>query len=531
MQMSKKGPNMSGNPVDDRRRPTSGVDGGKLATGHVGVDHWAIHANKATSDDSKLNGRAESRLATWNVRGLLQTGKLDILKKELERNRVKIAGISETHWRGRGHFRSNNFAIYFSGPDDASRNGVAFMVHGTLARAVLGYETVSDRIISIRLKAKPCTLNIIQVYAPTSEADEEDMDNFYSSLQRIIEKIPNREVTIIMGDWNAKVGRTDGDNHIRDVLGRYGIGIRNDRGSRLIQFCIDNNLAIANTMFKQHIRKQYTWTSPDNRTKNQIDYILIKSRWKSAVLSAKTLPGADCGTDHRLLTFKFRTRMRSCRKTTTKSKLPPITDKQAFQNGLKKEIERDDIEELDNPDDLWERLKTAIKTTITGTQKPKESPRKREWISDSTYRLIEERRKLLAAGLNSTEAVDKYKKISSDIQKNCRKDKNNLLNGICADIQLHADRLQPGDVFHKIKLITRKFKPRTWTIYDENGTSITDIGDIMEVWRRYCERLYREEEDAVTDCLEKYEQEPHSLLEETERAIRKLANNKATGVD
>ncbi|XP_070168800.1 craniofacial development protein 2-like [Polyergus mexicanus] len=530
MQMSTNESSLSGDPTDDRRCLASGVDSGKLATGHGGVDHWAPHAKYATRDDKKFSGRAECRLATWNVRGLQQVGKLDIVKRELMRCNVRIAGISETHWQGRGHFLSSSHAVYFSGSDNTSRNGVAFVIPSGLVGSVLGYDTVSDRIISVRIKAAPCVLNFIQVYAPTADADAEDIGNFYSSLQATIEKTSNREITVIMGDWNAKVGRTDNDNHIRNAVGRYGIGTRNERGDRLIQFCIDNNLTIANTVFKQHIRKQYTWTSPDNRTKNQIDYILINSRWRSAILSAKTLPGADCGSDHRLLAFKLRVRMKRCKGAAVKAKLPPVTDQGAFLSRLNHEIASTDMEELTDPDDLWNRLKGVIGTSLA-EQQPKERAKNRDWISANTFKIIDERRKLLATGLNNTEAVDEYRRLSSSIQTNCRRDKNNFLNDICADIQLHANRFQSKDVFHKIKLITRKFKPRTWTISDENGVPVTEIDSIIETWRRYCERLYAEDELVVPSGREEYEQEPHILMEEVERAVGRLANNKSAGID
>lgn len=139
----------------------------------------------------------------------------------------------------------------------------------------------------------------MQVYAPTTTASDDEIKDFYTCLEDTIDKIPNREIAIIMGDFNAKIGTTTNDDHLRTMISQYGIGTRNVRGERLLQFCIDNNFTIANSLFKQHIRRLYTWTSPDQRTKNQIDYIMIRSRWRTSILSTKTLPGADCSTDHR----------------------------------------------------------------------------------------------------------------------------------------------------------------------------------------------------------------------------------------
>ena len=95
-----------------------------------------------------------------------------------------------------------------------------------------------------------------------------------------------------------------------------GLGIQNEAGQRLIEFCQENALVIANTLFQQHKRRLYTWTSPDGQLRNQIDYILWSQRWRSFIQSAKTRLGADCGSDHELLITKFRFQMKKVGKTT-----------------------------------------------------------------------------------------------------------------------------------------------------------------------------------------------------------------------
>ena len=103
-----------------------------------------------------------------------------------------------------------------------------------------------------------------------------------------------------IGDWNAKVGSQETPG----VTGKFGLGIRNEAGQRLIEFYQENALVIPNTLFQQHKRRLYTWTSPDSQHRNQIDYILCGQRWRSSVQSTKTRPGADCGSDHELLIAK-----------------------------------------------------------------------------------------------------------------------------------------------------------------------------------------------------------------------------------
>ena len=118
----------------------------------------------------------------------------------------------------------------------------------------------------------------------------------------------------IIGDWNEKVGSQE----TCGIAGKFGVqnGVQNEAGQRLTEFCQENTLVIANTLFQHHKRRLYTWTSPDGRHRNQIDYILYSQRWKSSIQSAKTRPEADCGSDHELLIAKFRLTLKKVEKTT-----------------------------------------------------------------------------------------------------------------------------------------------------------------------------------------------------------------------
>ena len=126
------------------------------------------------------------------------------------------------------------------------------------------------------------------------------------------EVIPKKDVLFIIGDWNAKVGSQETPG----VTGKFGLGIWNEAGQRLIEFFQENTLVIANTLFQLHKRRLYTWTSPDGQYWSQIDYILCSQRWRSSILSAKIRPGADCGSDHELLVAKFRFKLKKVGETT-----------------------------------------------------------------------------------------------------------------------------------------------------------------------------------------------------------------------
>ena len=158
---------------------------------------------------------------------------------------------------------------------------------------------------------KPFNITVIQVYALTSNAEEAEVEWFSEDLRDLLELTPQKDVLFIIGGWNAKVGRQE----IPGVIGKFGLGVQSEAGQRPTEFCQENALIIANTIFQQHKRRRYTWTSPDGQYQNQIDYILCSQRWRSSIQSAKTRLGADCGSDHELLIAKFRLKLKKVGET------------------------------------------------------------------------------------------------------------------------------------------------------------------------------------------------------------------------
>ena len=166
-------------------------------------------------------------------------------------------------------------------------------------------------MISVHFQGKPFNITVIQVYAPNSNVEEAEVEQFYEDLQDLLELTPQKDVLFIIGDWNAKVGSPETPG----VTGKFGHGVQNEAGQRLIECCQENALIIANTLFQQHKRRLYTWTSPDGWQRKQSDYILCSQRWRSSIQSAKTRLRADCGSDHELLIAKFRLKFKKVEKT------------------------------------------------------------------------------------------------------------------------------------------------------------------------------------------------------------------------
>ena len=141
------------------------------------------------------------------------------------------------------------------------------MVNKRVRKAVRGCNLKNDRMISVPFQGKPFNITVIQVYAPTSNTEEAEVERFYEDLQELLELTPKKDVLFIIGGWNAKVGSQETPG----VTGKFGLGVQNEARQRLIEFCRENALVIENTLFQQHKRRLYMWTSPDSQHGNQIN--------------------------------------------------------------------------------------------------------------------------------------------------------------------------------------------------------------------------------------------------------------------
>ena len=149
---------------------------------------------------------------------------------------VNILGISKLKWAGMREFNSDDHFIYYWGQESLRRNGVAIIVNKRVQNAVLGCTLKNDRVISVRFQGKPFNIKVIQVYAQISNAEEAEVELFYEDLQDLLELTPKKDVLFIIGDWNAKVGSQETPG----VTGKFGIGVQNEAGQRLTEFCQEN---------------------------------------------------------------------------------------------------------------------------------------------------------------------------------------------------------------------------------------------------------------------------------------------------
>lgn len=194
--------------------------------------------------------------------------------------------------------------VYFSRNESVNRNVVAFISNKNMSQHIESYRAINDWIVTIHICGKLLNITIIQVYAPTADKSEAEIEQFYAKVQNVLNETPKKNLVYIMGDFNAKVG--EGED---DVIGKFRLEKRNEVDNCLVQFCQENCLQITNTYFIQSKRCLYTWIHPDGSYRNQIDFLLCQQQWKTSVSSIKTLPVVDYSTDKQLLIANLRLKL------------------------------------------------------------------------------------------------------------------------------------------------------------------------------------------------------------------------------
>ena len=184
----------------------------------------------------------------------MNQGKLEMVKQEMARVNINILGMSKLKCTGMGEFNSNDHYIYYCGQESLRRNGVAIIVNKTVRNAVLGCNLKNDRMIAVHFQGKSLDITVIQVYAPTSNTEE-------AKKKKKKKKRHPKRCPFHYRGWNAKVGSRE----MSGVTGKFGLGVQNEAGQRLIEFSQENTLVIANTHFQQHKRRLHTRTLPDGQ--------------------------------------------------------------------------------------------------------------------------------------------------------------------------------------------------------------------------------------------------------------------------
>ena len=441
-----------------------------------------------------LTTKIDIGIGTWNVRTLYQPGNLEILLNQMQKLKWEILGISETHWTDSGEFSTDGYKILCAGNDSIHRGGVALILNKQAQNALLGYNPISTRMISARFQTKTGAITVIQVYAPNTSDSENFADEFYDLLQVHVNKTPKSDILLIMGDLNAKVG--EDNSQWETVMGKYRIGNINGRGEKLLTFCATNDLCLTNTMFKQSkFNRQWTWESPDQRTHNKIDYIIISNKWKRCVTNSRSFPSADVGSDHQLVMANMKLKF----KTKTKPNHPKRYEVFKLKNETTRRKYEIEIggrfapllnDEETDANTLWEGIKSAINDTskdLLGYKKPKKP---KPWISAEVIKLSEERSKVKLLKKTDSSKKGKYNFLTREIKRKTKGCKDKWMKELCANVDKAHQAAKSKEVYATIKKITSKPTTRMQTVKSKEGEVLTELQEVKNRWKENYEELY-----------------------------------------
>lgn len=481
-------------------------------------------------------------LATWNVRTMNRAGALRSLLLELERYKVKIAALQETRWNNKDISDVRTHTILSSGSTTGTRQfGVAFVVDKSLKPQILDFQPISERLCTLRIKTKFRNISIINAHAPTEEKSEEEKDEFYQNLMRIFDHIPSNDIKMMLGDFNAKIGK---ELQYMGTIGKHSLhATTNDNGGRLIDLASSKGMVVSSTFFPHKNIHKMTWTSPDGRTSNQIDHVLIEKRSATSILDVRSYRGACCGSDHHMVKARFRARLsvQRLQRTPREQKLNIDKLKAPETEQRYRELTHTRMlsERMSNDvDGMWTSIKRVLKVAAEQTVGVGARRVRSDWFDVDCRRAIAERNSSLREYLSrpTRAKLEAYRIKRRTADKLCRKKKREISNRQIQDIYDNFQNNNIRQAYREVKAISSDFKPRTTLCKDNNGGIIAEPAVIQARWKEHFERLLNANTD-TTYTNERVDipddginMEPPTL-EELKDIIKSLKNNKAPGID
>ena len=504
-------------------------------------------------------------MGAWNVRTLLRDvngsdgprRRTALVALELERYNIDIAALSETRLSGEGSIVEgegpDGYTIFWRGyPEGHVRmHGVGMAIRNSVLKNVTDAPAyISERLMTLRVPlVKGEFMTIISAYAPTLGADEDMKDEFYSSLDQCLNEANKNDKIILLGDFNARVGKR---NDIwRGVLGCHGVGKMNDNGLRLLSLCSEHKLLITNTTFRLRDKYKTTWMHPRSKQWHLIDYVIVRQIQQMETLSARVMRGADCWTDHRLVVskmkLKIRPRIRLCNNRPKKIDLSALrVEEKRHELQERNSLLIDNLQQITDcdPDTVWDCLTSGLMENASqalGYQTRKN----RDWFQENSAeirKLLHEKNAAHGACLRNPSSValrQKFSQLRSITQRKLREVENKWWLNLSREIQGFADTNNMHEFYDAVKKLHGPTSRAIVPVRSGDGSAlIKDRNGILSRWAEHFDLLLNHEtttDPTILDQLPDMTMLPELDLppsyDEVTACIKSLKNNKSAGPD
>ena len=476
-----------------------------------------------------------------------------LIAHELGRFDIDIAALSETRLSGEGSLTEagEGYTFFWRGypGGEPRRHGVGLAIKNRLVdRIVEAPVYVSERLMTLRVPLVNSEyITILSCYAPTLDADEEIKDQFYESLHETLCRIKRSDKILLLGDFNARVGR---DAEVWEgVIGRNGVGNMNSNGLRLLTLCAQHDLSITNTLFRMRNCLKTSWMHPRSKHWHLIDYIIVRKSDRRAVLQTKAIRGADCWTDHRLIMsrilWKVRPRQRKDNVAPRKLNCEALLDSQTrmeFQNQVLGALS--DRREDSTDSGSWASVTKIIRKVAEETIGFK-TRKHRDWFDENRtdiHALLAEKNAAHNASLRnpaSTALKMRFTELRTTAQRTLRHMQNDWWTKLATEIQNYADTNDAHNFYDSIKQAYGPISQTMVPVRSLDGSAlIRDAQGITRRWAEHYSTLLNGGLQPDPSILDLIHQRPLQTamdvpptLEEIQGCIKTMKNRKSPGMD
>ena len=502
-------------------------------------------------------------MATWNIRTLLDNNpdrpqrRTALVAAELKRYGIDIAALSETRLLEEGSLveEGQGYTFFWKGYPTGGphHHGVGLAIKNSLLPSLTETPTgISERLMSVRIPlAKQRYATLLSAYAPTLPSENEAKDRFYQELDEALQRIPSSDKILLLGDFNARVGK----NHLiwNGVIGKHGIGKVNANGMRLLSLCAEHDLTITNTIFQQKNKYKTSWMHPRSKKWHLLDYVIVRRKDIKDVHTTRAMRGADCWTDHRMIISKLQVMVRppvrlqrSGKKRLDCARLEAAEARDNLRSAIAGKLQ--DIESVLSPEgsvnDNWACLSSKLYEAASesiGYRRRKHQ----DWFDENSEQIktmLDSMHKAHNATLNkptSRRLKQHWRTSRKEVQTVLRRLKNDWWTGKAREIEEFAVKNDMHNFYNAVKNI---HGPRNSTLSPvksvDGSTLLKDQKQVVDRWAEHFQTLLNQPASpdlAVLEELPSYptieELDLPPTFSEVLAAVKALKNNKTPGPD